>query len=75
MNTDVLKSFYEQTQVRLAVKEYMQKFLDKKALDAVYSGEQASGYKEARSIITSMFSKLEEQYGEADKKADNNKAR
>ena len=48
---------------------------DKQALDAIYAGKDVSGYKEAKKIINELFSKLEEQYGKADKKSSVNIAR
>lgn len=72
---DHLHIFYDQTSVREAVKDYLHTLLDEGALKAVYKGEDASGYKEARATVDRMFARLEELYGQKDKPITSNNAR
>jgi len=75
METDELRLFYEQTQMRDEVRDYMHDILDELALRDVYKGESVSGYKEARNTVDKMFARLDEMYGKEKKRLPTNQAK
>ena len=75
METDELRLFYEQEQMRDEVKRYMHDLLDELALRDVYKGNDVSGYKEARNTVDKLFARLDEMYGKDKKKLLTNQAK
>ena len=72
---DHLKVFYDQELVRESVKQYLNDTLDRAVLDRAYKEGDVVGYKEAREIIRSAFSKLNETYAKESSSSKDNKAR
>lgn len=75
MQPDYLGHFYEQENVREAVKQFMLDTLDEQALEALYKNGSVDGYKEAREVINGTFNRLRGLYAKEDKPKNDNKAR
>ena len=75
MDKDHLKIFYDQEPVRNAVKDYFLLTLDQQVLERAYKEGDVTGYKEARMVITSAFSKLNELYAKSKNSNKENNAR
>lgn len=58
-----LKVLQNDTEQREALKDFMNKTLNEVALTKLFNGESVTGFPEAKLIITTMFEKLDEDYG------------
>lgn len=75
MNPDYLGQFYEQENIREAVRLFMLETLNEQVLDAAFDNGDVTGYKEAREVVDGMFSNLRSLYAKEDKPNKENKAR
>jgi hypothetical protein len=58
-----LNQFYNDVHTREEVVAYIHAFIDQEALKRVYAKEDVSAVADARSLIDSAFSNLENEYG------------
>lgn len=63
-----LRFFYEDVNLRNAVKDFLIETLGEIAIDKTFNGEDVSGIKDARDLVERAFNKLEEEYGKIEKK-------
>ena len=75
MQNDYLKHFYEQENVRKAVKDYFLQVVDEQVLESAYKDGNVSGYKEAREVIEGVFNGLRNSYETTKESSKENKAR
>jgi hypothetical protein len=61
---DILKTFVNNKPVKQAVHDYLINTLKEDILNKAFSGQNITGYAEAKSVIEKAFNKLEGEYGE-----------
>jgi len=59
----ILQQFYAVEAMRVTLEEFMIDTLKQMAVEKTFEGENVTGIKEARELVTKMFDRLDELYG------------
>lgn len=74
MDNELLKQFYQQEHLRVAVYQFFKQVLDEIALERVYRGQETAGIKDAKEVLVRAESALQSKFAPKKAKPDKRRA-